>query len=462
MSQIKRDAYIRIVKILDLIMISVIFGLIWIPLYGRNLYLQGFYRRGNWLVILLFAFLYYSFGRTYDAFQVSYHRISEMIYSQGLAMFMSDAVMFVITWLLTRRFPKLWPIILTFALQLVFSAIWSTLAHRWYFRTFHAKKTAIIYDMREGMEELISQYGLEAKFDVGLIIQVEELLEKGIDALDGYEAVYLCGIHSTQRNVVLKHCVDKGITVFVIPRIGDVLMSGAKRMHMFHLPVLRVDRYKPVPEYVILKRLFDIISSGVMLLVMSPLLVIIALLVRSDGGPALYKQVRLTKDGKELEVLKFRSMRVDAEKDGVARLSSGENDDRITRVGHFIRSVRFDELPQLINILRGDMSVVGPRPERPEIAKQYEEELPEFRLRLQAKAGLTGLAQVYGKYNTTPYDKLMMDLMYIAHPSFVEDLRIIIATIKILFLPESTEGVAVGATTAMDYENSAETTENKE
>ena len=149
------------------------------------------------------------------------------------------------------------------------------------------------------------------------------------------------------------------------------------------------------------------------------------------------------------DVEKIDRMDMDAEKDGVARLSTGDADPRITPIGHFIRKVRIDELPQLINILLGDMTIVGPRPERPEIAAQYEQELPEFRLRLQAKAGLTGYAQVYGKYNTTPYDKLQMDLMYIANPSFLEDLHIIFATIKILFLPESTEGVAEGQETAM-------------
>jgi bacterial sugar transferase family protein len=180
---------------------------------------------------------------------------------------------------------------------------------------------------------------------------------------------------------------------------------------------------------------------------------ITAIAVKSDGGPAFYKQVRLTEDGKQFEILKFRSMRVDAEKDGVARLSTGDKDDRITKVGHIIRACRLDELPQLLNILKGDLSIVGPRPERPEIAAQYCEEMPEFALRLQAKAGLTGYAQVYGKYNTTPYDKLQMDLMYIAHPSLIEDLKIMLATVKILFMPESTEGVAEGQTTAMGDTN---------
>ena len=202
--------------------------------------------------------------------------------------------------------------------------------------------------------------------------------------------------------------------------------------------------------YDALKRLFDFAASLIALpVLLVPMLVIAALVRISSPGPVIYRQERLGLNGKPFEILKFRSMRVDAEKDGVARLSTGDKDDRITKVGHIIRACRLDELPQLLNILKGDLSVVGPRPERPEIAAQYCEEMPEFALRLQAKAGLTGYAQVYGKYNTTPYDKLQMDLMYIAHPSLIEDLKIMLATVKILFMPESTEGISEGQTTAM-------------
>jgi lipopolysaccharide/colanic/teichoic acid biosynthesis glycosyltransferase len=165
--------------------------------------------------------------------------------------------------------------------------------------------------------------------------------------------------------------------------------------------------------------------------------------------------VRLTKNGKEFEVLKFRSMIQDAEKDGVARLAK-DSDDRITPVGKIIRMIRFDELPQLFNILKGDMSFVGPRPERPEIAKQYEKEMPEFALRLQVKAGLTGYAQVYGKYNTPPYDKVQMDLMYIANQSIFEDLKLMLMTFKILFVPSSTEGVDSNQTTAKRQSDESE------
>lgn len=210
----------------------------------------------------------------------------------------------------------------------------------------------------------------------------------------------------------------------------------------------------PQPEYVFFKRLFDIILSAFLLILTLPISLIVAIAIKAyDGGPCFYKQTRLTKDGKEFGILKFRSMIVDAEKDGIARLSSGDNDSRITPIGKIIRACRMDELPQLLNILKGDMTFVGPRAERPELTEKYSEKIPEFKLRLQAKAGLTGYAQVYGKYNTEPYEKLQMDLMYIANPSLIEDFKIILATIKILFMKDSTEGIQEGQTTAMSEEN---------
>ena len=254
------------------------------------------------------------------------------------------------------------------------------------------------------------------------------------------------------------------------------------------------------------KRLFDIAASGMGLLLLSPLLLITAAAIRIESrGAVIYRSKRVGSNYRIFDFFKFRSMYSEADlalKDlkvlnqyreaelansftapqrnqGSAHIDSAmlisddcvisenafisqatsekknafvklENDPRVTRVGRFIRKYSIDELPQLFNILRGDMSIVGPRPERPEIARQYEEEMPEFRLRLQAKAGLTGYAQVYGKYNTTPYDKLLMDLTYIGTPSLWEDFKICLATVKILFMPESTEGVAEGATTAMN------------
>lgn len=402
------------------------------------------------LIGLMFVILYMTYARIYDSFLLSLVRITELIYSQCLALLMTNGVMYVVFCLMARKIVTPVPMVLLSICQFILSAVWSLAAHKWYFRVFPAKRTAIIYDRNRDVHELFNAYGLSKRFAVCRTVPLEECLLGNFAVLDDMETVFLCGISSHNRNLILKQCIERNITVFVLPKIGDLIMSGAKPMHLFHLPFLRVGRYDPTPEYLFIKRLFDVVVSTCALLLLSPVMIVVALLIRRDGGPAFYRQRRLTKDGKCFDVLKFRSMRVDAERDGVARLSTGDTDPRITPIGRFIRKVRIDELPQLINILKGEMSIVGPRPERPEIAAQYEQELPEFSLRLQAKAGLTGYAQVYGKYNTTPYDKLQMDLMYIANPSFLEDLRIIFATIKILFLPESTEGVAEGQATAQE------------
>ncbi|MBR5293939.1 MAG: exopolysaccharide biosynthesis polyprenyl glycosylphosphotransferase [Oscillospiraceae bacterium] len=436
-------AVLRVVKLLNLALMTAAALCCWCLCYAHN----GWDQTGL-LVAVIYCVLYMTYGRIYESFLISLVRITEMVYSQALALLMSDGILYLVLSLMERRLVAVMPMLGLFAAQLLISVLWSVCAHKWYFASFAPKRTAVIHDRGRDVGELIGTYGLSKKFEVCRTATLEECLEGNFAVIEGMQTVFLCGISSHDRNLILKQCVEKGITVYVLPKIGDIIMSGAKQMHLFHLPFLRVGRYDPAPEYLFLKRLFDVVVSGCALIVLSPVMLLVGWVVRRDGGPAFYRQCRLTKDGRRFDVLKFRSMRVDAEKDGKARLASA-NDDRITPVGHFIRKVRIDELPQLINILRGDMSIVGPRPERPEIAAEYEKELPEFSLRLQAKAGLTGYAQVYGKYNTTPYDKLQMDLMYIANPSFWEDLRIIFATIKILFLPESTEGVAEGQETAM-------------
>ena len=455
LENIKHDLTLPAVKGLNVAALTAAFFLGW------SLFYVGFMgstalKWSGYILSGLFFFMYALFGKVYDAFMISTNRISELVYSQALAAIISDGMMYVVICLLMRRWMNPLGIFCVFVVQMVLAVIWCVGAHRWYFASFPARRSAVIYDIRRGMDQLIREYGMDKKFDVQLKVHAEECV-KNPDMLKGMEAVFLSGVHSHERNILLKYCIINSISVYVIPRIGDILMSGTKPVHMFHLPILRADRYNPPLGYLIAKLTFDIVAAGLALIVTSPVFLLTAIAIkREDGGPVFYKQERLTKNGKKFYIHKFRSMRVDAEKDGVARLSSGDNDSRITPVGRIIRKIRVDELPQLLDILAGNLSVVGPRPEREEIALQYEKELPEFRLRLQAKAGLTGYAQVYGKYNTTPYDKLQMDLMYIANPSFMEDLRICFATVKILFMPESTEGVAEGATTAMGQEAALE------
>lgn len=438
----------RIVKLINLVLMTAPFAVIWYRFYADQLWVK-FWRRGHWLVILLFVILYFVIGRIYEAFKMSYTSKGEIIYSQMLSLFEVDFIMYIVAWLLIRHAPSVIPMLIVLAVQLVISTVWTFLAQEWYFRTFPADKTVIIRDIREDISHLIERYDLEKKYKVIASVSVSECIDN-IDILKDADAVFLVGIHSHDRNIIAKYCMMHDITAYVIPRVGDLILASAHRIHLLYLPMLKIDRSNLSFEYLLVKRMGDIVLSLVGLIVLSPVFLITAICIKAeDGGPVFYKQTRLTKDGKEFEILKFRSMRTDAEKDGVARLSSGDDDDRITKTGRVIRKTRIDELPNLINIFRGDMSIVGPRAERPELAEEYQKELPEFAFRLQTKAGLTGYAQVYGKYNTEPYDKLLMDLMYIANASVFEDLRIIFATVKILFMSESTEGVEAGQTNAM-------------
>jgi exopolysaccharide biosynthesis polyprenyl glycosylphosphotransferase len=237
------------------------------------------------------------------------------------------------------------------------------------------------------------------------------------------------------RNDYLKFCFDHSIRAYIAPKISDIIIRGADDIRLFDTPLLLCRNYGLDFEARFFKRIFDIFASLIGIILLSPVMLISAIAVKlCDGGPVLYKQKRLTIDDKEFYVLKFRSMIVNAEKDGKARLAS-EEDDRITPVGKVLRKFRLDELPQLFNILKGEMSVVGPRPERPELSEEYKKDMPEFGFRLKVKAGLTGYAQVTGVYDTTPYDKLKMDLMYIENYSMRMDLQIILMTIKTMLFP---------------------------
>ena len=432
----------------NILLVTGAFWLCWSYFYASQI-THPFYYVGNLIMVFLFGLFYYFTSHLYNGYSLPISRIYELVYSQALAALISDGILYLITILINRHYISFFPFVPTFLLQFFLITLWTVAAHQWYFRVFPPRKTVVILGQGQNVDKLVKQYGMDVHFDVQSVVPVEECLKDIPGTIGQAEVVFCCGLRSHNRNLVTKYCVAHKIGTYVIPRIGDVIMDSAKKVHLFHLPMMAVQRYNPSPEFLFFKRLYDIVLSLVALVLFAPIMAAVAVAIKmTDGGDIFYRQARLTKDGKVFQVLKFRSMRMDAEKDGVARLSTGENDPRVTKVGRFIRAGRFDELPQLLNILKGDMAIVGPRPERPEISAQYAKAMPEWNLRLQAKCGLTGYAQVYGQYNTTPYDKLLLDLMYIAKPSLFEDFKIIFATVKILFMKDSTEGVAEGQVTA--------------
>lgn len=407
-------------------------------------------------VAALYGVLLYLFDRTYNAYLVGFMSPGDLAYSQSLSSTLSLLIVYTLTALAWTRFYNIAPFLLLLLCQILLNLIWSHFITNLYFKLIPTKKTVVVYGKEEDLLRIGEIKDNPRKFSLDTYIREDALMDFQ-QTLEGYEAMFVIGINAALRNQLAQHCAQRGIQGYFLPDVGDVLLSGARHIQSYSVPILNVERKVPAPEFLFIKRCFDILASLLGLAVASPFMLLTALAVwLYDRGPVFYTQTRLTKDGKLFHMIKFRSMRVDAEKDGVARLTT-EGDERITPVGRLIRAIRMDELPQLINILKGDMSIVGPRPERPEIASQYTKEFPAFALRLQVKAGLTGYAQVYGRYNTDPRDKLEMDLMYINKMGIFTDMMLIFGTLRILFVKESTSGIQAGHITA----NLSETNEEQ-
>lgn len=436
----KINQILYLLKLVNIIAVTGAFTVGWI-MYYNNVITWSYQYKGNLAMALIFAVLYFLFVKVYDAFAINLQRKMELAISQALSALFADGMMYVVICLLYEWFAPLWPLMLVFVVQALLVLLWVVLTKNWYYTHTPKINVVILYDASNDTTHLQYEMSYDKSMNIVAVEDIHVCIAKDMELLEKASVVFLCAEPVKERDAVIEYCTAHKLNFFIVPAINDMLMNSARHVHMFHMPLLQMHMGDASIGYLFVKRVLDIVLSSIALIVLWPFMLIIAIAIKAyDGGPAFYKQVRLTNGGKEFELIKFRSMRVDAEADGVARLSTGENDYRITPIGKFIRKIRVDELPQIINIFKGEMSVVGPRPERPEIASKYEETLPEFRLRLQAKAGLTGYAQVYGKYNSTPREKLHMDMIYISRPSIIEDIRLIFTTVRVLFMKESTEG----------------------
>ncbi len=327
-----------------------------------------------------------------------------------------------------------------FLLQLLIVVILTFIANRVYSKFDGARRVIIVYGKPDYDKIIKKLQSVKYRYNILGVYPQDEDFKTLFSKIDDSDDVFLYDVDESIRLRLINYCISKKHDIHMSVTIEDMLVHGFEISHTLDTPFYRNKKNEVMWYYPFVKRLIDIVASFCGLLVLSPVLIIVAIMIKAyDGGPVFYRQVRMTKGGRTFKIIKFRSMVVDAEQAG-AQLATVD-DDRITPIGKFIRKTRIDELPQLINILVGDMAIVGPRPERPEIAEQYLKELPEFNLRLQIKAGLTGYAQVYGKYNTSPEDKLKLDLLYIAQRSLLFDFKILFYTLKIICKAESTEGV---------------------
>lgn len=376
----------------------------------------------------------------------------DVLYSQILSLICANVVAYIQVVLISREYLSTVPILKMTIVQIAIILLWVFICKLIYAALYPPRQMLLVCYDRDPDDMINKMSSRQDKYEICDIADLnEESLDSVCDMVTEYEAVLIYDIPAYERNIILKHCFTEGVRTYVTPKISDILLRGADNIHLFDTPLYLSRNQGLSADQLMFKRLLDLVVCVPVSVILMPLFLLISLLIKLyDGGPVLYKQPRLTINGKVFNIYKFRSMRMDSEKAG-AQLAK-KNDDRITPVGRVLRALHFDEFPQLINIIKGDMSLVGPRPERPEIAKQYKEIIPEFDFRLKVKAGLTGYAQVYGKYNTTPYDKLKLDLTYIENYTFWLDIKLMFLTFKILFQKENTEGIDANQVTAIKSE----------
>ncbi len=428
-------------SLLILLSLTVAFAYAWIKYFNVGI-IWAFDRRGNYLIIVLYFIFQYLFSRIYGALKIDQYKVSNIVYSQGLATAIVDVLMYLVMSLVARKLVSVAVLAILFVVQMGIILIWAYLGTFLYNRLYPPRNLVVIYSYHSATNLVRKMSVRDDQFHICEAVNVEQGMDFIKERINAYDGAIICDITGSLRNDILKYCYDQGKLTYVTPKLSDIILSGAEEIHLFDTPLLLCRNTGISFEQRFFKRVIDIVVSLIGLVVMSPFMLITAIAIKAyDGGPVFFKQDRVTKDGKVFKIIKFRSMRenADADNDGKAH-SATKDDDRITPVGKIIRACRMDEFPQIFNILKGEMSVVGPRPECVENVEQYTKEIPEFPYRLKVKAGLTGYAQIYGKYNTTAYDKLKLDLNYIENYSISEDLRLIFQTVKVLFMKESTEG----------------------
>ena len=450
-----KRSLILFLSLLGVAIQTAMYAYTWMEVYYMKLaWNNKFFFRGHVLMIFVYFVLLFFFTSTYGGLKVGYLKPWDVFFSQAFALIFAGGFSYFQISLMEVRLVRLTPLRNMIIIQLIFAAVWTFFCNRLYRWFFPPRRLLLIYGEYPINDILHKFNSRKDKYVIGECVKLEGNPEEVILKAAGgkYDGVVIWDVPTAMRNKLLKSCYSKNIRTYVMPKISDVIIKGSDQLHLFDTPILLTREYSLKVEQRFIKRTIDIVCAAILAVITSPIMLLTAIVIKLyDRGPVLYKQVRCTQYAREFYILKFRSMRVDAEKDGVARLAS-KNDSRITPIGKFIRAVRIDELPQLFNILKGDMSFIGPRPERPEIISQYMEDMPEFAFRMKVKAGLAGYAQVYGKYNTTPYDKLKLDLSYIENYSVWLDIKLMLLTLKILFSPDSTEGVEATQTTAKKEE----------
>lgn len=417
-----------------------IWGWTWLGCYAEGI-MRPFGYKGNWLVFAVYGLLFLAFSRLYGGWQVGYLKKLDLIVSGMLTLLFTNAITYLQVCLIGRTLMPLMPMLGMSLAQATALILWVQLSGYVSAKAFPPYGMLLVKGDEAQAATLAAKLASRPdryaiKETISEASGLEAITQK---VLSGFDAAILCGLGPKTRNNLLKLCFERSIRVYTTPKISDILIRSGSDVTLFDTPLLVNRNCAPPAGQAFLKRLMDLSLSLLGVVILSPVMLAVAVAIkRCDCGPVFFRQNRCTQGNRVFSVLKFRSMVV-----GAGEAPVTDHDSRVTPVGRFLRATRLDELPQLFNVIQGDMSLVGPRPEKIEHVKKYTEALPEFTYRAKAKAGLTGYAQIVGKYNTSARDKLLMDLMYITNWSLLGDVKLILVTLKVLFFKESTEGFPI-------------------
>ena len=439
-NNIMRNVFPRVAGLLEVFLLSLVYYPVW-DSYWRIIGYTMFSFRGKFVLMLVYAVIAYVVFTVCDSFNFGNLKLSDITVSQCISVLLVNTITWLQACLIVNRMITPVPILVLCLADFVICVVWSFICKRIFAKFCTIDNALLIYGSEAALKLKDKMDHRSELYQVTEAVPVAISLNEILLAVDRHDAVILNDVPAEMRNDILKYAFGRNKMIFMVPKITDIIMKGTAEISSFDTPLVKVRNEGLLPLEGFVKRCFDIVFSSLLILLFSPAFLIIPLLIKAeDAGPVFYRQKRLTLNDRIFEILKFRSMVADAEKLTGAVLAE-KDDPRITKVGRVLRACRLDELPQLINIFLGDMSFVGPRPERPELAEDIIKDTPEFAFRTKVKGGLTGYAQVYGKYSTTNYDKLRLDLIYIENYSLLLDLKLLFMTPQILFRKEASEGV---------------------
>ena len=428
--------------LLESVVLAFIYYVVWRMGYEAGIF-PNYFGNGKYVLMGVYVLLCIVVFRNTDGFTFGDMRRLEVAMAQWISLMIINVITYLQLCLIANKVITPVPIIVLTVIEAI-AVVPVVYLYHWLNQLLYMPHDMLM--IVGNQDAVILKLKMDSRRDKYLIkkmISANVDFERLCEEILKYESVVLNDITAQKRNDIMKFCYQHDIRVYVVPKLTDIMIRGAEEVTSFDTPMLAISSNGLTQIQRILKRTLDVVLCLLAMIVAAPIMIAVAVAIKlDDGGPVFYKQKRVTIGGKAFDILKFRSMIVNAEKEGESVLAT-TGDPRITRVGRIIRACRVDELPQILNILKGDMSIVGPRPERVENVKKYSKEIPEFAYRLKVKGGLTGYAQIYGKYNTSAYDKLRLDLMYIEKYSIFLDIKLIVMTLRILLKKESTEGFDV-------------------